>query len=67
LQQFIFTEVLSPSVNDDEHPFLIGFDDDFVVVMIEEDEEAYTIDPDSAEALSSDLQKMAQKAREFDS
>jgi hypothetical protein len=49
-------------MNDDEHPFLIGFDDDLVVVMV--DEEAFTIEPNSAEALAADLREMAEKARE---
>jgi hypothetical protein len=51
-------------MDSDEHPFLIGFDDDLVVIILEENEEAFTIDPDSAEVLSSELQEMAQKARQ---
>ena len=36
--QFISIENFSPSMDSDEHPFLIGFDDDLVVIILEENE-----------------------------
>ena len=52
-------------MDDDPYPFSVGFDDDVVVIIV--DEEAYTIDPDSAETLATDLREMAEEAREFES
>ena len=53
------------SMDDDPYPFSVGFDDDVVVIIA--DEEAYTIDPDNAETLAADLREMAEEAREFES